>query len=178
MSDEIKVNCAYTEMVEVAKLHPHPKNPNRHPAKQVRLLAKVIEHQGWRAPIIVSKRSGYIIAGHGRLEAAKQLKLASVPVDYQEFATEADEIAHLVADNKLPELSDMDMNALNELIKIDILSADLDIELTGFDQDAFDKISVGPHERKPPTEFPSHDEEIHTDYCCPKCGYKWSGKTA
>ena len=79
-------NCAFDELVPVEKLVPNPRNPNQHPEAQVALLAKVITHQGWRAPIVVSTRSGFIVAGHGRYEAAKVLGLESVPVDYQEFA--------------------------------------------------------------------------------------------
>ena len=78
---------------------PHPRNPNRHGEKQIDLLARIIAHQGWRNPIVISARSGFVVAGHGRLQAA--LQLAVVPVDVQEFATEADEWAHLVADNRL-----------------------------------------------------------------------------
>src|SRR5210317_705394 len=67
------VNCAYGELVPLEKLVPNPRNPNQHPQSQVALLAKVIAHQGRRSPIAVSKRSGFIVSGHGRYEAAKAL---------------------------------------------------------------------------------------------------------
>jgi ParB-like chromosome segregation protein Spo0J len=69
------------------------------------MLTRIIRHQGWRNPIVVSARSGFVIAGHGRLAAARLLGVDQVPVDVQEFATEADEWAHLVADNRIAELS-------------------------------------------------------------------------
>lgn len=126
-------------MVDNAKLVPHPRNPHKHGNKQIALLAKIIEHQGWRAPITVSKRSGFIVAGHGRLEAAKLLHLEQVPVDYQDFATEADEYAHLIADNRIAELAETDDQLLEQLLA-ELNSTGLDMDLSGFDQAALDKV--------------------------------------
>src|SRR5262245_5749664 len=67
------VRCAFDVMVGIEKLVTNPRNPNQHPQTQIALLAKVINHQGWRSPIVVSNRSGFIVAGHGRFEAAKLL---------------------------------------------------------------------------------------------------------
>jgi len=60
-------------MREVVAVVPHPRNPNKDPAKQLEQLAQVIRHQGWRNAIVVSKRSGFMVAGYGRLEAAEKL---------------------------------------------------------------------------------------------------------
>lgn len=65
-----KFYCSYTELWDTGRLVPHPRNPNKHPVSQLQLLVKIIEGHGWRAPITVSKRSGYVIRGHGRLAAA------------------------------------------------------------------------------------------------------------
>ena len=62
----IEVKCAHDEMVSLKKLVPNSRNPNKHPKKQIAMLAKIIEMQGWRAPITVSNRSGLIVRGHGR----------------------------------------------------------------------------------------------------------------
>jgi len=113
----IKVHCAHDEMVDISALKPHPKNPNKHPIKQIDLLAKIIKHQGWRSPIVVSSRSNLIVAGHARLEAAKQLKLAVVPVNFQEFLSNEDEISHLIADNRIAELAEADNDLLAMLIR-------------------------------------------------------------
>ncbi len=126
----IPVHCAHDRLAPVGDLKPHPKNPNRHPEQQLAMLAKIIQHQGWRAPIVISKRSGFVVSGHGRLEAAKLLGLESVPVNEQQFATEADELAHLVADNRIAELAEMDNRALQELIE-DNLRGKLDLEIAG-----------------------------------------------
>jgi hypothetical protein len=80
--------------------------------------------------VIVSKRSGLIVAGHGRVEAAIRLGVESVPVNHQDFATEEDELAFLIADNRIPELAEMDDAALARLIEDD-LRGKIDLELAG-----------------------------------------------
>ena len=169
------VNCAFDELVPLEKVVPNPRNPNQHPQSQVALLAKVIAHQGWRAPIVVSTRSGFIVAGHGRYEAAKALGLAAVPVDYQDFATEADEWAHLVADNRLAELAEADESALKALLG-ELKAADFDLDLAGFDAGALEALLTGDGEPEAPAEFPAVDENVPTEFQCPKCAFKWSGK--
>ena len=116
LASGIPVHCAHRELADVTTLQPNPRNPNTHPDKQIALLAKVIRHQGWRAPITISNRSGFVVTGHGRLEAAKLLQVETVPVDRQDFATEADEWAHLVADNKLAEIAETNYEELSALL--------------------------------------------------------------
>lgn len=88
-----KVYCTFTRMVAIEEIIPNPRNPNKHPKKQIELLAKIIKAQGWRAPITVSNRSGFIVRGHARLEAAKLLGLTECPVDFQDYDNEAVEWA-------------------------------------------------------------------------------------
>ena len=110
------IHCAYTDLVDIASVVPNPRNPNHHSDKQVELLAKVIKAQGWRAPITVSNRSGFIVRGHGRLMAAQLLGLDTVPIDRQDYESEAAEYADLIADNRIAELSDIDNTLLGELL--------------------------------------------------------------
>jgi len=135
MGDTTDVFCAYDNLAATDALIPNPRNPNRHPDEQIRLLAKVIEHQGWRCPITVSNRSGFVIRGHGRLMAAKLLGLAEVPVDYQDYATEAEEWADLIADNRIAELAELDKPTLKDVLE-ELDTGALDMELTGFTEDA------------------------------------------
>jgi ParB-like chromosome segregation protein Spo0J len=123
----------------VTSLVANPRNPNKHSDKQVALLAKVIRHQGWRAPITVSKRSGFIVTGHGRLAAAILLQVEQVPIDEQDFATEADEWAHLVADNRIAELADADRGMIADLLG-ELDAGGLDMDLTGFDMEALEEL--------------------------------------
>ena len=127
----VEVHCAHDEMVAVADLQPHPKNPNKHGREQIRRLALIIEKAGWRAPIVVSRLSGCIVAGHGRLAAAQKLSLESVPVSFQDFASAEDETAYLLADNQVAELSEMDQALVAELLA-ELDEADADLDLTGF----------------------------------------------
>jgi len=160
---DVAVYCSYNEAVDVVNLVPHPKNPNKHSDKQIALLAKVIKSQGWRSPITVSKLSGFIVAGHGRLEAAKVLNVEKVPVDYQDFKTEAEESAHLLADNRIAELSDLDLKGVSEIFT-ELEAMNFDVELTGFNEIDFTKLDQ--------TEEPN--ETVEKKIQCPKCGHEWA----
>ena len=167
------IHCAHARLADVATLVPNPRNPNKHGDKQVALLAKIIRHQGWRAPITVSKRSGFVVTGHGRLQAALLLQVEKVPVDEQDFATEADEWAHLIADNRIAELAETDDALLKELLAE--LDGNLDMDLSGFDAAELERVINIYKEVAAPSEFGVVDENIATEHQCPKCGYQWSG---
>src|SRR3989475_12665634 len=92
------IHCAFDQLVGVADLKPHPKNPNPHRAAQIAAIAAVIEGNGWRAPITVSNLSGFVTRGHGRLEAALLLGFDQVPVDFQDYESEQAEVADMLAD--------------------------------------------------------------------------------
>lgn len=130
----IPVYCAFDKVVDIKEIKPNPKNPNTHPQEQIELLAKVIEKQGWRAPITVSTLSGLVVRGHGRLMAAQFLNLDSVPIDYQHYNTHDEEIADLIADNRIAELAEIDNTQLAELLA-DVDFSSIDIELTGYTDD-------------------------------------------
>lgn len=130
LANGIEVWCSFDELVSVDSLNPNPKNPNKHPDSQIELLSKNIKYLGWRHPITVSKRSGFIVAGHGRLMAAKKLGVQIVPVDYQDFNSDADEMAVLMADNRLAELSETSEEDLKNILSE--LDGKIEIDLTGF----------------------------------------------
>lgn len=130
LANGIEVWCSFDELVSVDSLNPNPKNPNKHPDSQIELLSKNIKYLGWRHPITVSKRSGFFVAGHGRLMAAKKLGVQIVPVDYQDFNSDADEMAVLVADNRVAELSETSEEDLKNILSE--LDGKIEIDLTGF----------------------------------------------
>lgn len=131
-SDHLISNeCVYSKLVEIEKLIPNPKNRNNHSQAQIDRLCKLIKHQGFRHPIIVSTRSGYIVAGHGRLLAAKKLKMQKVPADYQDFADEASEYAFLVGDNAIAAWAELDLSGINE--DVTEWGPDFDLDLLGID---------------------------------------------
>lgn len=126
----IPVFCSFDKIIPVRELKPNPKNPNRHPGDQVELLAKVIEMQGWRQPVKVSARSGFIVSGHGRYEAALLLG-CPVPVDIQDYPSEAEELADLLADNRIAEMAEMDEEVLAEVFAV-IDESELSMDITGY----------------------------------------------
>ena len=171
LTADIAVHCAYKEMTSISDLRPNPRNYNKHPDFQIALLAKNIRALGWRHPIIVSKLSGKIVAGHARLEAAKLLSLQSVPVDYQAFDNLDQEQAYLIADNKIAELAEIDSDALKGLLE-ELAKTDIDMDLTGFTADK-------PAEMLQTAAAPeSSSKEIDVDgiVCankCPRCGFEF-----
>ena len=178
MQTDIKILCTYDKLEPVEKLVENPKNPNRHPEKQIALLAKIIKAQGFRRPIVVSKRSGFIIVGHGRFAAAKYLGMDFVPVDYQEYENEAAEWADMVADNKIAELAEFDNAALTDMIdELNAAVEEFDEELLGIAQADIDKL-MGRLER---AEQKNNTQEIDLsgfddaafEHTCPRCGFKF-----
>lgn len=130
----VPVFCAFDDMVPIGKVVPNPGNPNTHPPKQVELLAAIIRGQGWRKPITVSRRSGFVTCGHGRLLAAQHMAASAVPVEYQEYATEAEEYADLMADNRLAELSKMDVSMLVDMLQ-EMDTGEIPLEMSGYTQE-------------------------------------------
>jgi hypothetical protein len=125
----MQVNCAFDKLVSLSELKPHPKNRNKHPKDQIERLAKILKAQGWRAPIRVSTRSGYITAGHGRLMAAQLNGWNEVPVDYQDYESDDLEYADVQADNAVASWAELDLAAIN--LDLADLGPDLDVDLIG-----------------------------------------------
>jgi len=102
------------EWVELERLHGWDKNPKKHPDAQMRDLMKSIKRFGWGA-VILARPNGEIIAGHGRMEAAKRLGMAKVPVRFLDLDPAE---AHLLAlaDNKLTEVGEWDDAMLREIL--------------------------------------------------------------
>jgi len=132
--DGIPVFCVHDEIVLVEKAIPNPKNPNQHSTEQVRLLGNIIRANGWRAAVTISKRSGFIVKGHGRRLAAISIGSNYLPVDYQEYASAAEEWADLIADNRLAELATMDTAMLVDLIN-EMDTGEVPVELTGYTEE-------------------------------------------
>lgn len=176
-ADGVPVYCAHDEIVDVAALIPNPRNPNTHPDEQIRLLGSIIRHQGWRAPITVSTRSGFIVKGHGRLSAALLEGFKEVPVDFQNYATEADEYADLVADNRIAELAEIDQKKLAEIFA-EIDTTELPIEMTGYTEKEAEDIVAALNdalaneqdEQKEPDEIPETPEP---EQAITKAGDMW-----
>ncbi len=164
---EIPIYCAFDKEVKVSDLTPNPRNPNKHPDSQIELLAEIIKQTGWRAPITVSNLSGLIVKGHGRLQAAKLLGVETVPVDFQDYDTEELELADLMADNRISELSKIDNRKLLNLFE-EFDTGEVDFELSGYDEEFYRDLahSFDEYEKKEDDETVEKKKII----VCPDCG--------
>ena len=144
----IPIHCAH-RLVRTDEIKPNPANPNRHPSRQVTLYSEVIRANGWRRPITISNRSGLIVRGEGAWLAARHLALEFVPVEGQDYATEADELADLLADNRLADFSSTDSDALKTVLAQ--LAADAPGAVTGY---SAEDLSALIDEIAPPAQFP------------------------
>ena len=128
----------------VRELLPYPNNARTHSKKQIRQIARSIEKFGFCNPLLIDN-AGQIIAGEGRWEAAKLLRIDSVPTCRLSHLSEADKRAYVLADNKLAQKAGWD----KELLAIELqglIEIDLEIELTGFDMAEIDLILEEAHE--------------------------------
>ena len=117
----------------IRSLRPARRNPRTHSDKQIRQIADSIEAFGFTNPVLIDAQ-GTIIAGHGRVRAAKQLGFDTVPTLCLDHLTEAQVRAYLIADNKLAENAgwDRDLLAL-ELQELAELDLGFDLEIIGFE---------------------------------------------
>ena len=163
------------EQIATAELIPYARNARTHSPAQVAGIAGSIREFGFNNPVLIDKDNG-IIAGHGRVLAAQQLGLETVPCLRLGHLTKTQRKAYILADNRLAELAQWDTEMLAMEIA-DLRLDDVDLELLGFDEDALVDLlgQVAPDTDTSPDEFKEMDEDIDTDHECPKCGYRWSG---
>jgi DNA modification methylase len=130
MADDLRLKVA---LLTTSALKPYSRNPRTHSPKQIQQIAESIHKFGFTNPILIDAGCA-VIAGHGRLEAAKLLGIKRVPTIRLNHMTEAEKRAYVIADNKLAENAgwDRDLLAL-EFQYITQLDIDLDLTLTGFE---------------------------------------------
>lgn len=117
--------------LKVDDLVPYEKNARTHSAEQIDRICRSIEQFGFLNPVLVYK-DNVIIAGHGRVMAAKKLGLKTVPCLKAEDLTEEQMKAYVIADNKIAEDAGWDFDILREELT-HLQDMDFDISLTGFD---------------------------------------------
>jgi hypothetical protein len=139
---ETKVRCRHDELLatDVLLTKRNPKNPNKHSAKQIKRLAEIMAYQGIRHPIVISKLSGLISKGHGRLEAAMYNGWTQFPVEYQDYENKDQELADLVSDNAIAMQGELDLAMVNALVpEIHLDSIDL-LGIENFTVDVAEKL--------------------------------------
>lgn len=144
-------------LTPIDELLPYAANARTHSADQVKRIAASIKEFGFNNPILVDGAKG-VIAGHGRLEAAKKLKLGTVPVIELAHLTDAQKRAYILADNRLALDAGWDDATL--AVEMKRLQEDaFDLGLTGFSQEEIDKLLGG----TPVTEGLTDEEEVPED---------------
>jgi DNA modification methylase len=125
------VSLPQPELRNLQTLKPYQHNARTHSKRQVEQIARSIERFGFLNPVLIDA-SGAIIAGHGRVEAARRLGLSRVPTLRIEHLTDAEKRAYILADNKLAEKAGWD----REILAIELqalVDMNFEIELTGFE---------------------------------------------
>src|ERR1700730_17616700 len=122
----------------IAKLGPNARTARTHSEEQVTQLAASIKEWGWTIPVLVDEAGG-IIAGHGRVMAARRLGIEDVPVMVAEGWSEAKKRAYMLADNKLTLNGEWDLDLLAIEIA-ELRASDFNISLTGFSESEIDDL--------------------------------------
>jgi DNA modification methylase len=120
------------------RLRPYAANAKIHDEEQVAKIAASMAEFGWTNPVLVSG-DGEVIAGHGRILAAKQLGLTEAPVIVLDHLSEAQRRAYRIGDNKLSELAGWDEALLSSELQ-ELLADDYDLSLIGFEDGELDRL--------------------------------------
>ena len=126
------------EIKLISDLIPYINNSRTHSDEQVNQIASSIKEFGFTSPILIDEQGG-LIAGHGRVMAAKKLGLIDAPCIMLEGLTDAQKKAYVIADNQLPMNAEWDLDKLKLEIE-NLEELDFDISLLGFDDDFLDEL--------------------------------------
>ena len=157
----------------ISGLIPYARNARTHSGAQVAQIEASIREFGWTQPVLVDGMNG-IIAGHGRVLAARQLGLESVPVIELSHLTLIQRQAYVLADNKLSLNAGWD-DELLALELADLADVGFDVALTGFDEDEIKNLSS---DFDPATEAEQGKlDELSPNYVsCPHCGKEFDSR--
>lgn len=137
-------NLPKIELTDIESLIPYARNSRTHDDSQVAQIAASIKEFGFTNPVLIDAESG-IIAGHGRVLAARKLKLTEVPCIRLGHLTETQKRAYVIADNKLAMNSGWD----NEMLKLEfseLTDEGFDLDLIGFSEDELAEILKDPEQ--------------------------------
>src|SRR5437660_1203111 len=134
----------HLEYLAISDLKPNPRNARLHSKKQLHQIGASIDEFGFNVPVLID-RGNVIIAGHGRVEAARNLGMETVPVLRIEHLTVALKRAFALADNKIALNSNWDQEILQlDMKELCALDLNFDLEITGFETAEIDLLIDGP----------------------------------
>lgn len=155
------------------------RNARRHNPRNIGMIENALNEVGAARSIVIDE-GGNILAGNGTVEAAAQAGITRVKVveaDGNEIVavrrrglTARQKQRLALYDNRSAELADWEVDVVKQIVTEDAKA------LEGMF--AEDEVARMLSQKEPPADFPSVGSDIATDYKCPKCGYKWSGKQA
>jgi ParB-like chromosome segregation protein Spo0J len=175
------------EEIPLGDLHEDPANARRHPERNLATIRASLARFGQVTPIVVDANN-VVRKGNGTLMAARQLGWAALKVTRTTLSG-VDAAAYGVVDNRSSEQAEWDDEVLATTLEAIRSEPDFPLEATGFDEAEvaalLEKIA-GDHagdfeggsldDVEAPGDFAEHDEDIETEYRCPSCSYRWSGK--
>lgn len=163
------------EKVKIDKLIPYARNSRTHSDEQVSQIAASIKEWGWTTPVLVDEDGG-LIAGHGRVMAARKLGIEEVPTMTASGWTEAQKKAYIIADNQLPQNAGWDMDML-KVEMMDLDSEGFDLSLIGFGKEEMTQMFLDPN-FEPGTEAGQGrlDQLEPKMVCCPNCGDEFDSR--
>lgn len=129
------------QSVSIEALIPYARNARKHSDEQVAQIAASIREFGFNSPVLVDAENG-IIAGHGRVLAARKLGLKAVPCLRLDHLTETQRRAYILVDNRLAELGGGWDDEMLKLELADLREADFDLDFIGFDDATADQAPV------------------------------------
>lgn len=170
----MRILCAYTELMDINELTPHPENNNEHPSEQVDALIKVIDFNGWTSPITIAKKSFFsdeknvVTRGHLRLLAAEQMGDKKVPVQIIEYRDKAHEYADLTADNEIARWSTFNKEKAQLMLES---LPDLPLDALGIKEFEID-VMPDYSEKNKEVDLDNFGNDL--EHTCPKCGFEFN----
>lgn len=160
------------EQIAIERLIPYAKNARTHSDAQVAQIASSIREFGFCNPVLIDGEDG-IIAGHGRVMAARVLGLAEVPCVRLGHLTDTQRRAYILADNRLAISAGWDEAML--ALELSALRIDgFDMELTGFEPGEIDALLDGADMGAPESSAKEIDPDgYEMGHTCPRCGFEF-----
>ena len=158
------------KIVSTDSLIPYAMNSRTNSDKQIDQIAASIKEFGFLNPVIIDAENG-IIAGHGRVMAAKKLGMTELPAIEAKHLSEAQRKAYVIADNRLALNASWDDDILKTELEA-LVAINYNAELTGFDPIQLNEILYGKQQPEAPEDFKAV-AETNLQHTCPKCGYEF-----
>ena len=158
------------KMVRIKDLDPYENNARKHTNDQIKALKRSIKRFGFTNPVLISEDSK-IIAGHGRVLAAHELGMESVPAITLDGLSRSEVRAYIIADNQIPAMASWDFDVL--AAEIDDLNEDgFDLDVLGFSKDEIEDM-IGSPEVPDPVDDEEKKKEPKDTCICPKCHHEF-----